>query len=194
MNHSERNELWARVQDASRWALCGVLALSAAAKLLTPYQELYVVPEPLYYLGAIVELGAAALLHTRYRHHAMVASVLLALAGIALATALPGRLCGCFGSFLQLEAPLTPWCPHSWARSHARASGAMGRGLQGRARSRPPTRRLRKTAGRLTAPRLLENLLTPAALARCSPPGRRGVSQRHSHRSLDNGAHAEEWN
>ena len=115
MNHSERNELWARVQDASRWALCGVLALSAAAKLLTPYQELYVVPEPLYYLGAIVELGAAALLHTRYRHHAMVASVLLALAGIALAMALPGRLCGCFGSFLQLEGP-----------SHAVVSALVG--------------------------------------------------------------------
>ena len=116
MNHSERSEpthgrdavghrklLGAHVQDASRWALCVVLVLSAASKLLTPYQELYVVPEPLYYLGALVELGAAVLLHTRYRHHAMAVSVVLALAGIALATALPGRLCGCFGSLLPLE-------------------------------------------------------------------------------------------
>ena len=104
MNHSERSELlWARVQDASRWALCGILALSAASKLLTPYKDFYVVPEPLYYLGGLVELGAAVLLHTKYRHHAMAASVVLALAGIALATTLPGRLCGCFGSLLPLE-------------------------------------------------------------------------------------------
>jgi hypothetical protein len=118
MSHNERSEpshgqdavahrklLGARVQDASRWALCGVLAFSAASKLLTPYQDTYVVPEPLYYLGGLVELGAAVLLHTRYRHHAMAASVVLALAGIALATALPGRLCGCFGSLVRLDGP-----------------------------------------------------------------------------------------
>ena len=118
MNHSERSEpvngqeavlhrisIGARVQDASRWALCGILAFSAGSKLLTPYQDTYVVPEPLYYLGGLVELGAALLLHTKYRHHAMAASVVLALAGIALATALPGRLCGCFGSLVQLDGP-----------------------------------------------------------------------------------------
>ncbi|HZN39746.1 MAG TPA: hypothetical protein VFD82_13135 [Planctomycetota bacterium] len=116
MNHDERSEpmsgqdavghrklLGAHVQDASRWALCGILALSAASKLLTPYQDSYVVPEPLYYLSGLVELGAAVLLHTKYRHHAMAASVVLALAGIALATALPGRLCGCFGSLVPLD-------------------------------------------------------------------------------------------
>ena len=118
MNHNERSKpmngqdavghgklLGAHVQDASRWALCGVLALSAAAKLLTPYQDTYVIPEPLYYLGGLVELGVAVLLHTKYRHHAMAASIVLALAGIALATALPGRLCGCFGSLVPLDAP-----------------------------------------------------------------------------------------
>jgi hypothetical protein len=118
MSHSERSEpmngqdgvrhwqlLGARIQDASRWALCGVLALSAASKLLTPYQDTYLVPEPLYYVSSLLELGAAVLLHTRYRNHAVAASVVLALAGIALATALPGRLCGCFGSLVRLDGP-----------------------------------------------------------------------------------------
>ena len=118
MNHRERSDprngqdavrqvkpFGARVQDASRWALCGVLALSAISKLLTPYQNSYVVPEPLYYLGSLIELGAAVLLHTRYRNSAIAASVALAIGGIALATALPGRLCGCFGSLVQLDGP-----------------------------------------------------------------------------------------
>ncbi|HEX6811425.1 MAG TPA: hypothetical protein VF384_07370 [Planctomycetota bacterium] len=103
------------LHDTGRWALCGVLALSAAAKLLTPYEDSYVVPEQLYYLGSLVELCAALLLHTKYRHHAAAACVVLALAGIALATAVPGRLCGCFGSLLPLEGS-----------SHVLVSGIVG--------------------------------------------------------------------
>jgi hypothetical protein len=138
-----RRLLAAHLHDAGRWALCGILALSAAAKLLTPYQDAYVIPEPLYYLGGLVELGAAVLLHTKYRNHAMAVGVVLALIGITLAVAVPGRLCGCFGSLVPLEGS-----------SHVLMSGIVGAlaclsfrsdgpGAMKPGRSRPQTRRAR---------------------------------------------------
>lgn len=100
---------------AARWALCCLLGLSAAAKLATPWQEDYAVPAALYYGGALVEMCIAVLLHHRWRRCALAAAVLLAAAGIGLAIAVPGRLCGCFGSLLPLEGT-----------SHVLLSGVVG--------------------------------------------------------------------
>lgn len=108
----QRASQWAR---ASQWGLCGILGLSAAAKLLTPYEEAYVVPESLYYIGALVELAAAVALHTRYRGLAIATAVLIALAGIVLAIAVPGETCGCFGGLLRIEG-----------RYHVLLSGVLG--------------------------------------------------------------------
>lgn len=103
------------VQHASRWALCGVLVLSAAAKLLTPYQESYVVPEALYYIVSLVELAAAVLLHLNHSRYAIATALVLALGGISLPVVVPSGLCGCFGSLLPLEG-----------RNHVLASGVVG--------------------------------------------------------------------
>jgi len=103
------------VPAASAWLLSLVLVLAAGAKLLTSYQDAYVVPEALYYLGAVVELGVAVLLHTRWRRFALAMAALLAVAGIVLAAAVPGRLCGCLGSLLPLDG-----------KGHVLLSGVVG--------------------------------------------------------------------
>ena len=105
----------ARVPDACRWALCVVLTLSAAAKLLTPHRDEYVVPEPLYYLGAAVELAAVVLLLTKYRAVAIATAIALAVAGITLAIVVPDRPCGCLGSLMPLGGA-----------SHVLVSGFVG--------------------------------------------------------------------
>jgi hypothetical protein len=103
------------VPVASCWLLSLLLALAAGAKLLTSYQDSYVVPAALYYLGAVVELGVAVLLHTRWRRVALALAALLAVAGIALAAVVPGRLCGCLGSLLPLDG-----------KGHVLLSGIVG--------------------------------------------------------------------
>lgn len=100
---------------ASRWALSLLLALSAWAKLISPYEDSYLVPEPLYYLGAAAELAVGVAVQTRWRRPALAAALLLAAAGIAIAAAFPGRLCGCFGSLLPLDGT-----------GHVLLSGAVG--------------------------------------------------------------------
>ncbi len=111
----DQKRLCTGVHHVSRWALCAVLAISAAGKLLTPYEEAYVVPEALYYLGAIVELVAAVLLHMRHRTWAIATAIVLAVFGISLGVAVPGELCGCFGSLVRLEG-----------KYHVLVSGAVG--------------------------------------------------------------------